>query len=131
MKVWKLRLCKIAPGVTLAALFGYTCAVVTEPNLLSTQLNTLVLAWLLVANMITIGLLAFALAASELDELRALIARRSPRLRFMAVPEQRNPFWNAPTQPGVYGRRADQPKDLFSQLERDMTLDPPTGDIAA
>lgn len=134
MKVWKLRLCKIAPCVTLTALFGYSCAVVTEPTLLSQQLNTLVLAWLLVGNMVTIGVLAFALVYDHLEDLRALIVRGrpSPRLRFMTVPD---PRWNAPTQGHIYGHRAvtttERPSgDIFDRLERDM-IDPPTGDVAA
>lgn len=131
----KLRLCKVTPGATVTALFGYTCAVFTDPALIPSQLNAVILTWLGLANLAALGALAWALHTDDIDDLRAMVAhqRPSPRLRFMpplqAVPdpEPASPAaWTQVTPRGaVYGpgraaveQRVEQ--DLFDQLERGL-----------
>ena len=132
----KLRLFKIAPGATGAALFGYTCALVTDPVLVTAQMNALILTWLGLLNIAAVAALVWALIDDDLSELRAAVHRQraSPRLRFLTVAEPA-PNWNAPTQGHVYGAAKPQavttggpPRDPFEPFERQWSPED-TGDV--
>lgn len=133
----KLRLFKIAPGATGAALFGYTCALVTDPALVTQTWNALILTWLGLLNIAAVVALAWALITDDLDELRAAVHRQraSPRLRFLHVGEA--PSWvTQPTAPqgSVYGAAkpavttGGPPRDPFEPFERQWSPED-TGDV--
>lgn len=147
----KLRVCKILPGVTVTALFGYTCAVLTDQAVVSAQLNSVIVCWLGLLNVTALLLLGWALLTSDVDDLRVMVARSraNPRLRFMPLhvvpdPEPTVPTWTQPTAPhgALYGsaygsarpaaveQRVEQ--DIFDELERGMKRPGPedTRDIA-
>jgi hypothetical protein len=132
MKTWPLRFCKGAPFLAVTALFGYTCAVITKPALVTSQLNAVILTWLGLFNLATLGVLFWALITNDIDELRAQ-QRSNPRLRFLpplqAVPPPDMPA--APVWPlvvpqqrhtRVYGE-ARPPLDRIEEELREITRD--------
>lgn len=70
MNRWTLRTAKIAPGVTLAVMGVYTAVIFTDQNVASPQLNSVILAWLGIANVLAFGCLALALVYDRLASMR-------------------------------------------------------------
>jgi hypothetical protein len=92
----KVRLAKYLSVATVIALVAYTASVFTQAKL-STQLNSLVLAWLVLANLISFGSLFLAVAERDIHALRM----EPERLR-----------WNQPTTqlPAVVGTVYPMPR---------------------